>query len=166
MKVLHIGCGGNRLPWWLEDVEETRLDIDSQHNPDIVASMLDLGDIGEFDVVYCSHALEHLHWHEVDMALKEFLRVLRDRGLAIIFVPDVEGVQANEEVLFDAPCGPITGLDLIYGHRELIKENPHMQHKTGFMMHTLDKKLQEAGFTNVNVKREIGMFNLYAMAVK
>ena len=45
-------------------------------SPDIVASMMDLGEIGEFDVVLCSHALEHLHKEDVDTALNEFSPVV------------------------------------------------------------------------------------------
>ena len=72
--LLHVGCGGGRLPDWLTGFNEIRLDIDDTYNPDIVADMKDMGDIGQFDVVFCQHALEHLYPHEVTQALEEFRR--------------------------------------------------------------------------------------------
>ena len=56
MKILHVGCGGEKLPPPLNEHEEIRVDIDPDTHPNIVASMTALGDIGEYDFVYCSHA--------------------------------------------------------------------------------------------------------------
>ena len=57
---------------------EIRLDIDAGHRPDIVGSLTDMSGIvsGSVDAVYSCHNLEHLHAHEVPVALREFLRVL------------------------------------------------------------------------------------------
>ena len=49
--VLHVGCGKQPIHDFLEGYKEVRLDIDPTHNPDIVASLTDMGDIGEFDAV-------------------------------------------------------------------------------------------------------------------
>lgn len=151
--LLHVGCGSDPLPAWLSHYKETRLDIDNRFGPDIVADMRDLGEIGPFDAIYCSHALEHLPPHDVSVALKEFSRVLRPSGHVVVFVPDLEGVQATDEVLFTAPCGPITGLDLIYGYRLALKEHPYMAHRTGFTSETLKAALTEAGFADAAVVR-------------
>ena len=161
--LLHVGCGSEPLPGWLRDFTETRLDISPDVQPDIVASMLDMGDIGEFDAVFCQHALEHLYAHEVGIALAEFRRVLKPGGHLIVFVPDLHGVQATETVILHSPAGPITGIDMIYGHREFIKTNPHMQHKTGFVQETLRQAL--TGFSKVVVER-MGNYNLMAACVK
>lgn len=161
--LLHVGCSSDPLPEWLNGFKETRLDINPTVDPDIVASMLDMGDIGQFDVILCRHALEHLYFHEVQIALDEFKRVLNDGGHVILFVPDLQDVQATEEVLMISPAGPITGLDLIYGFREAIPTNPYMQHKTGFMKDTLEKALES--FSKVIVNR-IGNYDLMGVAVK
>lgn len=161
--LLHIGCGSDPLPAWLSDFKETRLDINEAVNPDIVASMLDLGDIGTFDAVLCRHALEHLYPHEVEIALAEFHRVLKQGGHLMVFVPDLQDVQATDEVLFESPSGPISGLDLIYGFRPATKANPYMQHKTGFVQETLEKALQ--GFSKVVVNR-LSNFDMMGAAIK
>ena len=153
------------MPDYLNRYEETRLDIDAQHQPDVLASITDMGDIGQYDALYCAHALEHLYPHECEQALAEFLRILKPGGAAVIFVPDLEDVTPDETVLFHSQAGDITGLDLIYGHRKQIKDNPHMAHKNGFVKKTLEKSLNNAGFKTVMVARH-EHYNLSAVALK
>lgn len=164
-KMLHVGCGYQTLPEWANGCEEVRLDIDESVNPDIVASMTDLGDIGGFDYLLSCHSVEHLYPHQVGIALREFRRVLRDGGSAIIFVPDLEDVKATEDVLYESPAGSVCGLDMIYGMRNLVEESPYMEHHTGFTKETIEKALTEAGFTKVIVNR-LGLYNLMAVGVK
>jgi len=152
-RLLHVGCGGDTIPAWLSQYDEIRLDIDPRHSPDIVGSMTDLGDIGQFDVVFSSHSLEHLSPHEVPVALSEFMRVLLPNGAVIMFVPDLEGIEATEDVVMQSPAGPIAGLDLIYGYRKMLKDHPYMAHKTGFVKKTLHAVLLDAGFSKVIVQR-------------
>jgi len=163
--VLHLGCGGDHLPAWMSCEREVRLDIDPSCSPDIVGDMRDLGQIGPFDAIYSSHNLEHLYPHEVVPALEGFLRILAPGGYLLALVPDLEDVRATDEVLFVAPCGPITGLDLIYGHRAALPESLHMAHHCGFTRATLEAVLLNAGFARVNVTRG-ECFNLIAAAVK
>src|SRR5262252_6440154 len=121
-QILHAGCGGEPMPPWL-DGAEVRLEIDAAVKPDIVASMTDMGAIGSYDAIYCSHALEHLYPHEIPLALGEFLRVLKPGGAAIIIVPDLEDAEPTDEVLYVSPGGPIAGFDLFYGHRASVAAN-------------------------------------------
>lgn len=165
-RALHVGCGGHALPAWLPgEWEEVGLDINPACNPQIVASITDLGEIGTFDLVYSSHCLEHLFPWEVDMALRECYRVLNSKGALLLMVPDLEEVEPTNEVLFVADCGPVTGLDMFYGHAESIKTNPFMQHKTGFMKSTLEQAIAKAGFETVVVNR-IKDYNLMGGGVR
>lgn len=163
--VLHPGCGPEPLPFWVDSTQETRLDIDEGCNPDIVASITDMGDIGQFDHVYTSHTLEHLYAHDVPKALAEFIRVLKPGGSAIIFVPDLEGVKADREVLYESLAGPICGLDLYYGLSRYVEALPFMAHHTGFVKETLEQALTDAGFTTVSVTR-VSDHNLMGVAIK
>lgn len=164
--LLHVGCGGNPIPdWAVGRYDEVRLDISPDNSPDILASMTDMGNIGLFDGVYCSHALEHLAPHEVGLALAEFYRVVVPGGFIVLLVPDLEDVKATEEVLYEAPCGPVTGLDLIYGLRSLLHVMPFMAHKIGFVKDTLEAAINRAGFSQTVVTRE-AKYNLLGVAKK
>lgn len=162
--LLHVGCGSDPLPAWAQGFTETRLDINPQVAPDIVASMLDMGEIGEFDAVLCVHALEHVYPHEVARALGEFRRVLKPGGFAMVFVPDLEGVTPTAKPLFVSPSGPISGIDLFYGYRPALEENPYMAHKTGFVSETLEQALADAGFGLVKVSR-LGNYDMLGVGI-
>ncbi len=151
-RILHVGCGGVELPDWFSKLTEVRLDIDPSMQPDIVASMVDIGEVGHYEALFCSHALEHLYPHEVPVALKEFYRVLEPGGSAVIFVPDLEDVRPTEDILMVSPAGPICGLDMYYGHRPQLIDRPHMAHHCGFVSATLKTALESAGFT-ATIKR-------------
>ena len=127
--------------------------------------MLDMGDIGPFDVVFCQHALEHVSRHEVARALNEFHRVLKPGGHAVVFVPDLEGVAPTYDVVLTAPIGRITGHDLFYGYGPALEKHPHMAHRCGFVAATLEQAMRAAGFVDVKVQR-LGEFNMMGAARK
>lgn len=160
--VLHVGCGADPLPAWLHGAEETRVDIDAGHSPHIVADMRQLGDVGKFDAVLCQHALEHIAPHEVVPTLAGFRRLLNDGGAVLIVVPDLEDVRATDDLLFESPAGPITGLDLIYGHRASLPDHPWMAHHCGFTEATLTSAMRSAGFAETRTSR-LPYFNLFAV---
>lgn len=143
-RVLIAGAGDEGRQWADQDWCVVRLDIDARTNPDIVGDMRDLGDVGEFDAVACNNALEHLYPHEVAKALREFRRVLKPGGHAIIQVPDLEGVQATEDLI---PEIGMSGLHLMYGDPARLEEFPYMAHHCGFVESTLRRVLEDAGFT-------------------
>ncbi len=163
ISLLHAGCGKTPLPAFLSECKEVRLDIDPELEPDIVASMTDLGEIGPFEMIWCCHSLEHLFPHDALTTLKEFRRVLTENGCALIIVPDLEGIKPTFDVIYESEAGPITGHDMFYGHRAWT--NPHMQHKFAYMKETLEVILKEAGFSRIEVRRE-GGYQLFAMAYK
>lgn len=160
-RVLHAGCGRAPLPEWLPG-QETRLDIDPDVSPDFVAPLTDMGEIGQYEIAYCSHALEHLAPHEINIALKEFYRVLIPGGFLIVVVPNLAGVLPDNTVIYESPAGPITGLDMYYGKASMVEENPYMAHKYGFVRSTLEDFLQRAGFTVKHVSDS--NFNLMVSA--
>jgi SAM-dependent methyltransferase len=140
--VLVVGSGHDAGEYW-EGYRVTRLDIDPETHPDIVASMTDMGAIGPFSAVYCSHALEHLYPHDVPTALAEFRRVLVPGGVAVVVVPDLEGVAPTDDVL---PGTGLCGLHLFYGDASLIPTQPYMAHHCGFVASTLEAAMTAAGF--------------------
>jgi SAM-dependent methyltransferase len=176
-KVLHVGCGAAapeklhpafRDPCW----QEVRLDIDPEVEPDVVASITDMQSLedGGFDAVFSSHNLEHLYAHEVPLALREFRRVLKPSGLALITLPDLQAVAqlladgSLTEPAYQSPLGPIAPIDILYGFRPaLALNNLYMAHHTGFTGHSLLSALTEAGFAVATVQRNPPAFCLWAI---
>lgn len=86
------------------------------------------------DAVFFSHSIEHLYPHEVPVALKEFIRVLKPDDFAVITCPDL--LSAAEVILkgklleraYVNPVGgaswPICPIDIIYGHRASVADSP------------------------------------------
>ena len=176
--VLHVGCGTWR-PGSLhssfegEGWRELRLDINPDTKPDIVASMTDLSPVESqsVDAIWNSHALEHLYAHEVPIALREFYRVLRPGGHVLMRMPDlqtaakliVEG--GPHATAYDSPSGPITPLDILYGHgASIARGEKGMAHKTGFTQQSIAQHLSAAGF--VNVVTDLRSFDLWARGMR
>jgi predicted SAM-dependent methyltransferase len=169
--VLNVGCGyplSHRLhprfrgPEW----RELRLDINPAVKPDILCSVTAMEPVpdGSIDAIWSSHNLEHLYRHEVPVALGEFFRVLRPGGLVFVTLPDLQRVAAlvvNDQLESQAylsPGGPITPLDMIFGHVASVAQGDlTMAHKSGFTGVTLRKLLKEAGFEQI----EIGQGNAF-----
>jgi len=174
--VLHVGCNRadrRSLPKMFQSRwREIRLDIDPEVMPDIVASMLDMSpiDSASVDALYSSHNIEHLHPHEVEIALKEFRRVLKPDGVLVLTCPDLQSVCALvaedklEEPAYIAPVGPIAPIDILYGFRvAMANGNLFMAHKTGFTAKSLRRALQESGFKTTEVHRGRS-YDLWALA--
>jgi predicted SAM-dependent methyltransferase len=177
--VLNVGCGHPHRrqlhryfhgPQW----REIRLDVDPAVRPDIICSITNMSGVASacVDAVWSSHNLEHIHRHEVPTALGEFFRVLKPTGLLLLTLPDLQQVaelvaaDKLEEQAYLSPSGPVTPLDMIYGHTpSLARGNMHMAHKTGFTRRSLQLLLAENGFVNVSVRRG-GSFDLWAAAYK
>lgn len=179
-RVLHVGCGSyarEKLhPVFRGDAwEEVRLDIDPAVAPDIVASITDMTPVADssVDAVYSSHNLEHLYAHEVPTALKEFRRVLRRDGFALLTMPDLQEVARLvatgqlAEPAYVSPMGPIAPLDILFGLGTAVASgNVFMAHRTGFTSQFLINALIAAGFAEVTAQRVPSAFSLWAVAFR
>jgi predicted SAM-dependent methyltransferase len=177
-RVLHVGCGtysverlhsAFRGPNW----QEIRVDIDPAVKPDIQASITDLRKHvldASVDAIFSSHNIEHLYDHEVDSALREFVRVLRPEGFALITCPDLEAIAkliaaGIDRVAYESPAGPITPLDMLFGHRRSIQQgNLFMCHRTGFTEERLGKLIVAAGFGEARLLKG-QMYELWALGL-
>lgn len=178
--LLHVGCGPKRKaqttagfqgPEW----EELRLDIDPAVGPDIVGTMTDMSAVADasVDALYSSHNIEHLYPYEVEIALREFARVLRPEGFLVITCPDLQSVAALvaqdklTEPAYQSPAGPIAPIDIIYGHRAALARGNHfMAHRCGFTLRVLMGVLRHAGLSNVVGMARPKAFELWAVASK
>jgi predicted SAM-dependent methyltransferase len=153
--------------------QEIRIDLDPRVKPDIVGSMTNMGEhfpSKSFDAVWSSHSLEHLHGHEIPVALAEFRRVLRDDGFALITCPDLETVMTlflkhgSDHVVYHSAAGPITPLDMMFGHTSSIASgNPHMAHHSGLTAERLGDLLLRAGFAEAITRRQD--YDLWGLAL-
>ena len=176
--VLHVGCGSYspdklhpafRGPDW----RELRLDIDAGAAPDIVASITDMVPVEDHsvDAIFSSHNLEHLYPHEVPDALREFRRVLRGDGYALLTMPDIQAVaefiaaHGLTEPAYLSSLGPITPLDMLYGFGPaMARGNLFMAHRGGFTGPSLLAALSRAGFGFSVVQRNPRAYCLWAIA--
>jgi predicted SAM-dependent methyltransferase len=153
--------------------QEVRMDLDPAVRPDVVGSMTDIHThfrTKRFDAVWSSHSLEHLHAHEIPIALREFRRVLRDDGFALITCPDLETVMmlflehGSDHVVYRSAAGPITPLDMMFGHSRSIADGAvHMAHHSGLTSDRLTGLLLEAGFAGAITKRRD--YDLWALGL-
>lgn len=179
-RFLHVGCGhkdkrNTTKGFNTNEWHETRLDIDESVNPDIVGSITDLDTIpsGTFDSLFSSHNIEHLYPHLVTIALKEFWRVLKHDGFVVITCPDLLSTaklivedKLTEEA-YMSPAGPITPLDILYGHIGSLKKGRHyMAHKTGFTEKTMQHELYRAGFRRFATCSRPKFLDIWALATK
>ncbi|MBM0204750.1 methyltransferase domain-containing protein [Micromonospora sp. STR1s_5] len=177
-RVLNVGSGP--APTRLHPIfssrkwREVTLDADPAVKPDLVGSSANLHDLvpdGAFDAIYASHVLEHLFSHEVLLALKEYRRVLSPSGFALITCPDMESIADTitrnglEITAYNSPAGPITPLDMVFGHSRSIENgNLYMAHRTGFTVERLGRLLALAGFRESRVSRGTS-YDLWALAL-
>jgi hypothetical protein len=178
--LLHIGCGADRItrttPGFNDGSwQEVRLDINELNQPDVIGSMTDMSgvDSESIDAIFSSHNIEHLYIHEVSIALAEFMRVLKTDAFCVITCPDLQsvcGLVARDkltEAAYISPAGPITPLDILYGHSNSIRDgNTYMAHRCGFTQRSLSNVLKQSGFGSVATMRRAKSFDLCAIASK
>jgi hypothetical protein len=178
-KFLHVGCGGQTkagLKGFNTDAwQEIRFDIDPNVKPDILGTLTDMSQVttGSMQAVFSSHNIEHIYAHEVPRALSEFHRVLDENGLAVITCPDLQSVCAAVaegrlmEPLYVSPAGPISAIDILYGHRGFMQHgNLYMAHKGGFNYASLQQSLFDVGFVKVLGGARPAAYDLWAVACK
>ena len=71
------------------------------------------------------------------------------------------------DVLYESPAGPISALDILYGHRlSLQKGNHYMAHKCGFTRTVLMGLFNNAGFKAVTGAERQNLFDLWCIGSK
>jgi hypothetical protein len=70
----------------------------------------------------------------------------------------------DDQPLYISPAGPVKALWMFYGMGTSIHGMPYMAHKTGFTANSLQRRLTEAGFDEIQVST--GNFNIEAKGRK
>jgi SAM-dependent methyltransferase len=176
---LHVGCGRQKKKdlkgFKSDDWKEIRFDINSNVNPDIIGTLTDMSKVENqsVDAIFSSHNIEHLFPHEVPTALKEFYRVLKPSGFVVITCPDLISVcqviaeGKLLEPLYQSPAGPISPIDILYGHRGFISQgNKYMAHKCGFTYSVLCNVFYDAGFIKTLGRTRSEVFDIWLIVFK
>jgi len=159
-RVLNVGGGSHNIPLppAYTGFEQVLLDLDPTVGADIVLDVRELTSLApeHYDAVYCAHNLEHVRKHEVPVVLAGFLHVLKPGGLAQIVVPDLQELMVTcvqqgidlDGLLYESPMGPITPLDVLYGHAGMIEQSgqDYYAHRTGFTSGSLANVVGASGF--------------------
>lgn len=150
MKILDIGSGVTNGPEraWTE-AEVYRMDIDDEMHPDYIHDItkpLPKEVKGQFDIVYCSHILEHISWRDVIGTLKNISEAAKPGGELCIIVPDI--TWACRQVLEGKYTLGVVGV--LYGGQH----NKWQYHNTGFTKETLAQMLKAIGWTVTRWKIE------------
>jgi len=179
-QVLNVGGSSKQvlLPNLYGGWDHILLDIDPRHGPDLLCDARELETLAplQFDAVYCAHNLEHYFRHDVPTVLRGFSHVLKEDGFVHIRVPDMGElmrtvVRKNLDIddrLYESPAGPITVLDVIYGHGEDIERSgsDFFAHKTGFTRKSLTDMLTRCGFGHVYALEQPDILEIQAFAFK
>ena len=178
--VLHVGCGSAtiaKMPQGFQDGSwrELRFDINPACGVDFQGTITDMNAVpnDSVDALYSSHNIEHVFAHEVPAVLREFRRVIKPDGFVVITCPDLESVAKHvaegrlTDPLYVSPSGPISALDIFYGHGAAIARGEvYMAHKTGFTARTRGAHGQAAGFATLGIRRREKNFDLWMIATK
>ena len=121
---------------------------------DVQAFMWDLPyDDNSVDMIYSSHALEHIEKRAVLPTLKEWRRVLTPGGTIRLLIPDLEWCCTHylECLKNETLDNPIIGwdLDIIFGNQNHDGEF----HKTGFTERSIKWYMKQAGLSIVQFNR-------------
>ena len=96
-------------------------------------------------------------------------------GFFVVTCPDLKSVCALvaedklTEPAYKSPAGPISPLDILYGHRpSMARGNLYMAHRCGFTQRVLDGTLRSCGFQAVATmaRGQAPYFDLFALASK
>lgn len=153
---LHVGCGKGILPGWVNiDVHPAPLAMNVLRGLPFSA--------GSARYVFVSHFLEHLFFpRDVTLFLAELRRVLAPGGTVRIVVPDVEqcieAYSTHNSAFFESrretwswwPSNP-TRLEDFLAYAGAGAEPAYLfeSHKYGYDIETLQRTLEEAGFTDI-----------------
>jgi len=176
-KLLNVGGGPVAVPAEYQGYDVDLLDIDIDLHPEIWLDARKIAtdlEPAQYDVVLCSHNLEHYYEHEVPGVLWGFYHVLKMDGFADIRVPDVLAVmnavvQHNlglRDVLYQSAVGPIRVLDVLWGWQKQIARSSYnyYAHKIGFSQDMLGRLLKEAHFERVMIASK--NYEIRALAYK
>jgi predicted O-linked N-acetylglucosamine transferase (SPINDLY family)/predicted SAM-dependent methyltransferase/glycosyltransferase involved in cell wall biosynthesis len=146
---LHIGCGKNIFPDWINiDIEANSPGVDLICD---VRGELPFND-GSCSLIYNEHVLEHLTVEEGLFFLKECRRVLQPGGTLRIAMPDLENIvqKYNSEDWRDQDWLRWPDYQFVKTRAEMINISFRWwEHKWLYNLEELNRRLLEAGYLSI-----------------
>ncbi len=143
---LNLGCGLDKREGYVN------IDIREEVNPDLVHDLekpLPFPDNSAEEII-AKDVLEHLSFHKVEDALRDWFRVLKPGGRIYIQCPDLEAI-AKKIIL----SGKYSWKEIsywVYGAQDY----PENTHKAGFTIRTLKELLEKIGFVVEKIENDGG----------
>jgi predicted SAM-dependent methyltransferase len=150
MKGLEIGPGGASLG---SEFVTVGVNGTSDHHAVWGEESLPFED-STFDLVYASHVLEHVPWHDTIAALQEVRRVLKEGGTIEIWVPDFEKIALayfKRECVDEWAAHNPEGDFMLSVNGRIFTRGPGLDnyHRAVFDHRHLRRCLEQAGFRNI-----------------
>jgi ubiquinone/menaquinone biosynthesis C-methylase UbiE len=79
---------------------------------------------GEFDCVYSSHCIEHVHWYQVQSTISEWARVINPGGTLEVWT--VNGLDVMKEIIHYENTGQTTKKLKVNWRKELTNQDPYL----------------------------------------
>lgn len=142
-KKINLGCGADHKIGYLN------VDLNSFFKPDLVADAKNLHMLpsGEYDELFASDVLEHLHRDDTEVALKEWARLLKPGGLLFVRVPSILDVARQ---LNQTPENQIAKQKAIVQNLFGTQAYTGDYHFTAFTKPLLASYLADAGFNPIS----------------
>jgi predicted O-linked N-acetylglucosamine transferase (SPINDLY family)/predicted SAM-dependent methyltransferase/GT2 family glycosyltransferase len=150
---LHIGCGHNIFPGWVNiDIEANSPGVDLICD---IRNKLPFND-GSCSLIYNEHVLEHLTAEEGVFFLKECRRVLQPGGILRVAMPDLKDVvdNYNSENFRDPEWLQWPEYQFIQTRAEAINISFRWwEHKWLYDLEELNRRLSEAGYVDTKAMK-------------
>lgn len=165
MRKLEIGPGPKKI-----DRNWETLGIASYFPVDIDHDFMDLPlpiEDNTYDLIYSSHAVEHIAWFKVVDVLKEFYRILRPEGSIEIWTPNLKKIaeayltgKVNWRVYKRWKVAKVYNPERnitkwlnsrLFAYGGLNDDNPWAWHKSAFDEELLREYMEQAGFVDISV---------------
>lgn len=141
---MRLDLGAGTEPWDRERFKTVDLYAEADYKADILELPFEDDSIEE---IRASHVLEHIAMAEVPKALKEWLRVLKPGGKAIIIVPNFDYVARY----WMTGENRIWAEQLVFG----LQTNPGEFHKAAFNVGILRGDLEGTGWEVVRIEHRV-----------
>jgi predicted SAM-dependent methyltransferase len=142
-KGLHLGAGSSKIPDLINcDLYNSDADVKAD------ATNLEMFDDNSIDYIESHHMIEHLSFADTALALTEWHRVLRKRGLLVLTFPDITSISAEwikYSLIYPLLQRP-NHLDYIVKMLVGSQEHDGMFHKNAFDIRRMSRILLKHGF--------------------